>query len=174
MSVVSDGGKTLKEFSISEVGPDEVKMNETKSAHWLECFIPFLSNVSQIKNKIGAINHKWTTTTIKIAVDPFAQGEQRITYHGERIYPNKFMKEKESIVLKEFKHIGRGRDRRGDYIEIMETQAIAAYLANEFNKIAPPGSKEIQFLHVRSMVNLIFLGLDKRFWNNRIVRKPRV
>ena len=174
MSIVSDGGKTLKEFSISEVGPDEVKMNETKSADWLECFIPFLSSVSQIKNKIGAINHKWTTTTIKIAVDPFAQGEQRITYHGERIYPNKFMKEKESIVLKEFKHIGRGRDRRGDYIEIMGTQAIAAYLANEFNKIAPPGSKEIQFLHVRSMVNLIFLGLDKRFWNNRIVRKPRV
>ena len=69
------------------------------------------------------------------------------------------MKGKESIVLKEFKHIGRGRDRRGDYIEIMETQAIAAYLANEFNKIAPPGSKEIQFLHVRNVVNLIFLGL---------------
>ena len=143
----------MKEFSISEVGPDEVKMNETKSAHWLECFIPFLSNVSQIKNKIGAINHKWTTTTIKIAVDPFAQGEQRITYHRERIYPNKLIKGKESIVLKELKYIGRGRDRRVDYIEIMETQAIAAYLENELNKIAPPGTKEIQSLHVRNVVN---------------------
>ena len=128
-------------------------MNETKSAHWLECFIQFLSNISQIKNKIDAINHKWTTTAIKIAVDLFAQGEQRITYHGERIYANKPMKRKENIVLKEFKHIDRGRDRRGDYTEIMETQVIAAYLTNEFNKIAPPRSKEIQLLHVRSMLN---------------------
>ena len=141
------------------MGPDEAKMNETKSAHWLECFIPFLSNVPQIKNKIGAINHKWTASAVKIAVDPFAQGKQRITYHGEGIYANKPMKGKESIVWKEFQHIGRGRNRRGDYIEIMETQAIAAYLVNEFTKIAPPGSKEIQFLHVRSMLNLFFLGL---------------
>ena len=149
LSVVSDGGKTLKEFSISKVSPDQ------------ECVIPFLSNVSQIKNKIGAINCKWTTAAIKITVDPFAQGEQKITYHGERIYANKPMKRKVNIVLKEFKHIGRGRNRCGDYIEIMETQVIAAYLVNKFNKFAPPGSKEIQFLHVRSMLNLFFLGLRK-------------
>ena len=71
------------------------------------------------------------------------------------------MKRKVNIVLKEFKHIGRGRDRCGDYIEIMETQVIAAYLVNKFNKFAPPGSKEIQFLQVRSMLNLFFLGLRK-------------
>ena len=139
----------LKEFSISKVGPGQ------------DCLIPFLSNVSQIKNKIGAINYKWTTTAIKITVDPFAQGEQKITYHGERIYANKSMKRKENTVFKEFKHIGRGRDRCGGYIEIMKTQAIAAYLVNEFNKFSPPGSKEIQFLHVRSMFNLFFLGLGQ-------------
>ena len=54
----------------------------------------------------------------------------------------------EDIVLKEFKHVGKGRDRREDYIGIMETQAIAAFMANAFNKISPSGSKEIQFLNV--------------------------
>ena len=143
----------MKDYTISEAGPDQVKMLERNSAHWLECYIPALSSVSEIKNKIGAINHKWTMSTIKIATDPFAQGEQRITYHGEKIYTDDYRKNKESIVLKEFKHIGHGRDRREDYIEVMETQTIAAYLAAEFNKIAPEGSKAIHFLHVSNLLN---------------------
>ena len=143
----------MKDYTISEAGPDEVKMLEENSVHWLECYIPALSSVSEIKKKIGAINHKWTMTTIKIATDPFAQGEQRITYHGEKIYADDCRKSKESIVLKEFKHIGHGRDRRQDYIEVMETQAITPYLASEFNKIAPKGSKAIHFLHVSNVLS---------------------
>ena len=92
----------MKDHTISEAGPDEVKMLEENSNHWLECYIPALSSVSEIKKKIGAINHKWTMTTIKIATDPFAQEEQRITYHGEKIYADDCRKSKESIVLKEF------------------------------------------------------------------------
>ena len=56
--------------------------------------------------------------------------------------------EDEKIVLKEFKHTGSGRDRRSDYVEIMETQCVAAFMASEFNKVAPAGSKKITFLHV--------------------------
>ena len=124
-------------------------MEDPKTAHWLECTIPNVSNLHEIKIDIDAIKHKWTKTTIKKASDPFAQGEQRIAFHGERIYGEKYSRRNESIVLKEFKHFGASRDRREDYIEIMETQAVSAFLANEFNRIAPKGSKEIQFLHVR-------------------------
>ena len=92
----------------------------------------------------------------KKGIGSIAQGEQRITFHGERIYDEKYSRRNESIVLKKFKHFGAGRDRRDDYIEIMETQAVAAFLANEFNRIAPKGSKEIQFLHVRQVL-LIYM-----------------
>ena len=40
------------------------------------------------------------------------------------------------------------RDCRQDYIIIMETQALAAFLAAEFNKISPPSAKTIAFLEV--------------------------
>ena len=62
------------------------------------------------------------------------------------------MTRNEDIVLKEFKHVGRGRDRREDYIGIMETQTIAATMAQQFNRIAPPGSKVIEFLDVSSHI----------------------
>jgi Alpha-kinase family len=42
----------------------------------------------------------------------------------------------------------RGRDCRGDYIMIMEAQAIAAYMAAEFNKIRPLSAKKIAFVEV--------------------------
>ena len=50
------------------------------------------------------------------------------------------------IVIKEFKFIGSGRDRRADYIEIMETQCVAAFMAMEFNKLARIGLKRINFI----------------------------
>ena len=72
----------------------------------------------------------------------------RISYHGVRVYDCANGMKNEDIVLKEFKHVGRGRDRREDYIGIMETQTIAAAMAETFNRIAPKGSKEIEFLNV--------------------------
>ena len=41
-----------------------------------------------------------------------------------------------------------GRDCRQDYIVIMETQALAAFLAAEFNRISPPSAKKIVFVEV--------------------------
>ena len=80
-----------------------------------------------------------------MASHPFYEGEQRISYLGMEM-DAKTEKGDRRIVLKEFKHLGR--DRRKDYVEIMETQAIAAYLANSFNGIAPRGTKKIEFLGV--------------------------
>ena len=88
----------------------------------MSCYIPPLENLKDIKKHIGAIDHKWSKIEMKMANDPFAQGYQRISYHGLSVMAGKQSK----VVLKEFKHYGGGRDRREDYIEIMETQMIAA------------------------------------------------
>ena len=148
----SGSRKTLKCFSISDVEPDYSCVKTEDEIKWLECNIPTLPTLKDIKNHIGVINHKWTTATVKIAADPFSQGEQRISYHGIKV----LNPSSQNIVLKEFKHVGKGRDRREDYIEIMETQAVAAFMANEFNKVAPMGSKGIKFLHVSIIYLFIY------------------
>ena len=152
------GGKTLKDFSISETEPDDLDeshLEPQKNVHWLTCTINILDNVRNIKEHIGSINHNWSNKMVKKARHPFAEGAQRISYHGMRMNYAEG-EEDEKIVLKEFKHTGSGRDRRSDYVEIMETQCVAAFMASEFNKVAPPGSKRITFLHVSHQSNFVF------------------
>ena len=143
-------GKTLKDFSISETEPDdldETHLEPQRKVHWLTCTINILDNIRDIKEHIGSINHSWSNKMVKKARHPFAEGAQRISYHGMRMNYAEG-EEDEKIVLKEFKHTGSERDRRSDYVEIMETQCVAAFMASEFNKVAPAGSKKITFLHV--------------------------
>ena len=138
----SEGGKTLKEYSIIEEEPDSSSMEEFE-AHNLICNTSFLNSLESlidVKNHIGAIDHKWKKIFVKMAQDPFAEGEQRISYHG--------IVGSSKVVLKEFKYYGNRRDRREDYIELMETQAIAEFMAKRFNRVAPPGAKKIEFLNV--------------------------
>eukprot|EP00092_Neocalanus_flemingeri_P012286 GFUD01013244.1.p1 GENE.GFUD01013244.1~~GFUD01013244.1.p1 ORF type:complete len:679 (-),score=176.64 GFUD01013244.1:244-2280(-) len=147
LSEVSDGGKTLKDYSISDAEPDDAELTPLEKVHWLTCLIGKLDNIREIKHHIGTINHRWSAKMVKKAKQPFSEGAQRISYHGQKMnYADGGRNEK--IVLKEFKHFGSGRDRRTDYIEIMETQCVAAFLAMEFNKLAPTGSKKINFIVV--------------------------
>ena len=148
VSEVSDGGKTLKDYSISDAEPDSAELTPIQKVHWLTCLIGKLDIIQDIKHQIGTINHKWSNAMVKKAKHPFAEGAQRISYHGQRMNYSEGGKN-EKIVLKEFKYIGSGRDRRTDYIEIMETQCVAAFMAMEFNKLTPPGSKKINFISVR-------------------------
>ena len=148
VSEVSDGGKTLKDYCISDIEPDEADLEPQKKVHWLKCVIRELETVSNIQQHIGSINHQWSNQMVKKARQPFSEGTQRISFHGlDMNYAEGGVHEK--VVLKEFKYAGAGRDRRTDYIEIMETQCVAAFMAMEFTKVAPPGSKQISFLKVR-------------------------
>ena len=140
--------KPIKDFSLSDSGPEDAEMNDIKTVHWMETFVPNLKRETYIKKKLAALNHRWSETTIKKAIHPFAQGEQRIAYHGKKIDRSSRRKRCEKIVMKEFKCLEDGRDRREDYIEIMETQCTATYLAAEFNKVSPKKQKKIQFLQV--------------------------
>ena len=81
-SEVSDGGKTLKDYSISDVEPDHVELTPLQKVHWLNCLIGKLDNIGDIKHHIGTINHAWSTEIVKKGKQPFAEGAQRISYHG--------------------------------------------------------------------------------------------
>ena len=150
ISEESEGSKTLKNYAISEMGHDDSRLvlEPQKEVYWLNCVLGGTGNVTpeNIKQHIGTIDQKWSQTMMKKAKHPFAEGAQRISYHGQIMNYSDRVDQK--IVLKEFKHFGTGRDRRADYIEIMETQCVAAYFASEFNKVAPPASKKISFLTV--------------------------
>ena len=141
-------GRSMKRLSICRDGPDNIVMNEPENAHVLECFIPIQSQDLNITEILCSIQHRWRKIEIKAATQPFAEGAQRITFHGKkRSKSNKSVKE-ENIVLKEFKHFGFGRDRREEYISIMETQYVATLLAAKFNKVAPKACKSIKYLQV--------------------------
>ena len=140
----------MKDFSISESTPENAQMNDTKSAQWLDCLVPEFLNDPGIKKKLSSIKHNWTKATIKVAKYPFDQGEQRIAYHGKRTDRMSGRRYGEKLVLKEFKCDEEGRDSREEYMEIMETQCTAAYLANEFNKVSPWNTKYIEFLQVQN------------------------
>lgn len=143
-SVNSDYGRSLKEYSVYEDDPYNSLMKDI-CVSWLDCKIPSdipkSASYADMKSHIVAINHNWTYgIRLGKGRNPFAEGQQRISYHGQ--------KDGKQIVLKEFKYFGEGRDRREDYIQIMEAQAIAAFMAKEFNKVSPNGSKNIFFLKV--------------------------
>ena len=146
LGTISEDEKSLKDYSIDEAYPDMVLLPKFKG-YQLICDIPNLLDPKEFRKYISEICHKWMRIRIKRAVDPFAEGEQRISYHGIEI-DSKTGEDASKVVLKEFKHFGRGRDLRQDYVEIMETQAVASYLANSFNNIAPKGTKQIEFLRV--------------------------
>ena len=95
---------------------------------------------------------------MKVARDPFDQGKQRVVYHGKRADRKGTRTYGKNLVLKEFKFDEEGRGRRDEYIEIMETQCTAAYLAIEFNKVSPRRSKQIEFLLVQKNKNSLFMN----------------
>jgi len=134
---------TLKDYSISENKPAEIEFQDYKSCQWLICQLIVPASPKLIKDHVESITHVWSQATVRWAKDPFAEGAQRISYHGKRRQDLDVWQ----IVLKEFKKIAK-QDCRSEYISIMETQCVADYLASEFNKKTPAYSKNLRFLEV--------------------------
>lgn len=143
----------MKKFSLSRLGPDEAEMGNLEGVTCVECIIRTES--ANVQKKLRQIKHNWKNIEIKKAHNPFAQGGQRISYHGKMLEGNRYRQQEQYIVLKEFKHHELGRDRREEYMQIMETQFTAGVLADEFNKIAPSGSKKLCFLPVSKTLRIL-------------------
>lgn len=76
-----------------------------------------------------------STMFMRRAADPFAEGEIRIAFHGQLSRDVKDLERKKSeMVMKSFKHVGKGLNDRQQYLKQMEVSNIAHFLASEYNK----------------------------------------
>lgn len=76
-----------------------------------------------------------STMLMRRAPSPFAEGEVRLAYHGQLAKEEiDFLKDGHSMVMKSFKHLGKGVNDRDQYLKQMEVSAIAHFLAKEYNK----------------------------------------
>ncbi|CAF1402261.1 unnamed protein product [Rotaria sordida] len=100
---------------------------------------------------------------IKIAANPFSEGALRLAYYGLTKYKDRW----EKVVLKEFKRNNRGDNTKDKYIESLECQTVADYLALEFNKLPQLNNlttyvKKIKFI----MAKLVFMPIGSEKYRN--------
>jgi hypothetical protein len=69
------------------------------------------------------------------AAEPFAEGENRIAYHGQLARNVKDLDlVSKAMVMKSFKHVGIGLNDRQQYLKQMEVSTVADFLARMYNK----------------------------------------
>jgi len=66
---------------------------------------------------------------VKIAENPSAEGGMRIAYYVLMQYKDTW----EKTVFKEYKKIDNGSNTKDKYLELLDCQTVAEYLAQEFN-----------------------------------------
>ena len=94
---------------------------------------------------------------IKIAENPFAKGGMRLAYYGLIQYKGKW----EKTVFKEYKRIGNSANTKEKYLELLECQTIADYLAQEFNKLLQITNQTITVKKIKFiMAKLVLEPLD--------------
>jgi hypothetical protein len=76
-----------------------------------------------------------STMFMRRAKHPFAEGEIRIAYHSQLSRRKDGLDDnaKSAMVMKSFKHVGKGLNDRAQYLKQMEVSTIADFLANEYN-----------------------------------------
>ncbi|CAF1185297.1 unnamed protein product [Adineta steineri] len=131
-SIVFDG----KEPTWTRIQPKQVQVVKYECNSDLNC-----EEMMQSKN-------------IKIADSPFAEGALRLAYYGLLQYKDIWGK----VVFKEYKGVTGGDNTKEMYLEMLDCQTVADYLAQEFNKVSPATNstamiKKIKFI----MTKLVFV-----------------
>ncbi|CAF0919329.1 unnamed protein product [Adineta steineri] len=110
--------------------------------------------------------------SIKIAENPFAEGGMRLAYYGLSLYEEKC----EKIVLKEFKHIGHGLNSKKAYLDLLDCQTIADYLARKFYRLpsvaASAVAKKINFIMTKLVVDKLSDGKNRNLTMERFIEGP--
>jgi hypothetical protein len=105
---------------------------------------------------------------IKIAKNPFAEGGMRVAYYGSI----KYREDWEKAVFKEYKTIGNGSNTKDKYLELLDCQTVAEYLAQEFNNLPSiidktAVVKKIKFI----MTKLVFQPLGHGKYRNMTMER---
>jgi len=90
------------------------------------------------------------TMYMRRANNPFAQGEIRIAFYSQLACAvDELDLNKNSMVLKSFKHVGKGIHDKEQYIKQMEVSNIAHFLATQYNTTKKPSHcASVRFLPV--------------------------
>lgn len=115
--------------------------------------------------QVNEINQRWN---IKIAANPFDEGSLRLAYYGSMLYKDTW----EKVVLKEYKCINRGANIKKKYLEALDCQTVAEYLAAKFNTLPKLKDltncvKKIKFI----LVKLIFEPIGPHQYRNMTMEK---
>jgi hypothetical protein len=83
-------------------------------------------------------------STLKVAANPFAKGEMRVTYYAQELLRGGATM---GVVVKESMAVGSKYQTRDKYESYLACQAASIFLAKEFNKLKdlPAGSPTIEF-----------------------------
>jgi hypothetical protein len=105
---------------------------------------------------------------VKIAENPFAEGGMRIAYYGLMQYKDTW----EKTVFKEYKKIDNGSNTKDKYLELLDCQTVAEYLAQEFNKLPAINNKTAIVKRIKFiMTKLVFQPLSGGKYRNLTMEK---
>jgi hypothetical protein len=92
---------------------------------------------------------KTSTMLMRRSDHPFDEGEIRLAYHGQLARKKGDLdNDKSSVVMKSFKHVGKGLNDRSQYLKQMEVSTIAHFLGEQFNEFRPSRCGRIFVLQV--------------------------
>jgi hypothetical protein len=128
---------SLKKYSLS---PYNIPVgNEWKSLDAVKVNVyrnKSLVSMKELKTPVDVkFSDNHSTMLMRRASEPFGEGQSRIAFHGQLAKKKKDLDLKSSaMVMKTFKHIGKGIHDRKCYLDQMEVSNIAHFLAKEYNK----------------------------------------
>lgn len=134
----SEAGSHLKSYTLDQREPDWKSVASENVTVLENKFLPDLSRI-KTPPKLARTEHR-----IKMATNPFAEGELRIAYYGI----DDTFEHTSEIVLKEFKHVGEKQNNLARHKDQLEIQSIAVALALKFNQIKPEGARDVHFTQV--------------------------
>jgi hypothetical protein len=90
-----------------------------------------------------------STMFMRRSEHPFDEGEIRLAYHGQLARKKEDLdSDKNAVVMKAFKHVGKGLNDRSQYLKQMEVSTIAHFLGEQFNEFRPGHCGRIIVLQV--------------------------
>ena len=143
---------TKKEFTLDTKIPTTADWSAIPSKHY-HCDSYVLPSIDAVtESKISSVltsslklqSHEGS---IKIAPNPFAKGALRIAYHAiNKLESDSVSVFSEKCVVKDYIEMKVRENALKKHLSEQETQAVASFLANCFNRVKPKGAKEIFFL----------------------------